>query len=222
MKRLRKAKGPTRFFMCGEYGENFGRPHYHALLFGCQFPDRVLLKTNPMRLYRSAELERLWPFGFSSIGDVTMESAQYVAGYVTSQKRGPAAEDHYWKLVPETGELVQVAPEYGRMSLKPGIGSTYFQKFHREVTVRDGCVINGKVMKPPVYYDRHLKGSVSIDKKAGTATVRPAIDRMRYLEVQERRMYMALDMAPDSTPERLAVQETVVKSRMALKRRILE
>ena len=42
MKRLRKEFAPTniRFYMCGEYGETFSRPHYHACLFNCFFPDR--------------------------------------------------------------------------------------------------------------------------------------------------------------------------------------
>ena len=44
MKRLRKhkkatTKNPVRFFHCGEYGENFGRPHYHAILFNTNFRD---------------------------------------------------------------------------------------------------------------------------------------------------------------------------------------
>ena len=45
MKRLRKnkkanTKNPIRFFHCGEYGEKFGRPHYHAILFNTNFNDR--------------------------------------------------------------------------------------------------------------------------------------------------------------------------------------
>lgn len=224
MKRGRKALGPARFFMCGEYGEQFSRPHYHAIIFGWGFPDRELLKRDPL-LYRSKSLERLWPFGFSSIGDVTAESAQYVAGYVTSVISGDAADDHYWKLLP-SGELVQVAPEYGRMSLKPGIGYRYISRFSAEVTVRDGCVVNGKVMKPPVYYDRQLKDRFEFSKKEGKGrgSIPGIISREKYLEIKEARMYRAIDLnvEADSTPERLKVQENVVKSRMALKRRLLE
>ena len=43
MKRLRKHLEPLkiRFFHCGEYGDKFRRPHYHAIVFGYDFPDRI-------------------------------------------------------------------------------------------------------------------------------------------------------------------------------------
>ena len=82
MKRLRKEFAPTniRFYMCGEYGEDFSRPHFHACLFNCFFGDRKRIPggASGSPLYRSDILERLWPFGYSSIGDVTFESAAYV------------------------------------------------------------------------------------------------------------------------------------------------
>ena len=72
MKKLRK-KHPEKkicFFHCGEYGEKNNRPHYHALIYNHDFPDRKLFKQRKeIKLYTSKELEELWPYGFSTIGD---------------------------------------------------------------------------------------------------------------------------------------------------------
>lgn len=72
-----------RYFQCGEYGEDLQRPHYHACLFGFDFPDKKLWAVREgVRLYRSAMLEDLWRFGFSTIGDVNWNSAAYCARYI--------------------------------------------------------------------------------------------------------------------------------------------
>jgi hypothetical protein len=46
MKRLRKALAvddiSIRFFGCGEYGSKLERPHYHAIIFGYDFPHHSL------------------------------------------------------------------------------------------------------------------------------------------------------------------------------------
>ncbi len=73
-KRLRKAIYPIliRYYACGEYGEELSRPHYHALIFGYEFPDKELWKTiRGNKIYESKMLESLWGMGFCSIGDVT-------------------------------------------------------------------------------------------------------------------------------------------------------
>lgn len=158
MRRLRQVRPGVRFYMCGEYGETFGRPHFHALLFGCSFADR--LPTGPgSDLYTSAELSKLWPLGFSSIGDVTYASAAYVAGYVVKKVVGEAAEEHYSRVCPYTGEVYQVVPEFCRMSLRPAIGIPWLRKFHGDVYngSRDSVVCNGREYKPPRHYDRWMR-----------------------------------------------------------------
>jgi len=160
MKRLRKKYGQgVRFFHCGEYGDKNKRPHYHALLFGLDFKDRVLhSQRDGIRLYTSDNLSKLWPYGFSTIGDVTFESAAYVARYVMKKVRGEGKEDHYnnW-FDPVTGEIAQVDSEYATMSRKPGIGKVWYDQFKEDVYPNDYCVIRGHEIPPPRYYDTLLK-----------------------------------------------------------------
>lgn len=158
MKRLRKKYGKgVRFFHCGEYGEKNKRPHYHALLFGVDFSDRVLWsQRNGVKLYVSDNLSKLWPYGFSTIGDVTFESAAYCARYVMKKIKGEGASDHYMFTDMSTGEVSQVKPEYATMSRKPGIGKTWFDKYKSDVFPNDYCVIRGHEVKPPRYYETLL------------------------------------------------------------------
>ena len=64
MKRLRKKKGanqnqPIRYYQCGEYGDKFGRPHYHAILFNTNFRDREIIQ-GQKGLTQSETLSKLW------------------------------------------------------------------------------------------------------------------------------------------------------------------
>lgn len=147
MKRLRKRFGDgIRFFQCGEYGEDFNRPHHHVLLFGFDFPDRKYwCNSHGFRLYRSAILEELWPFGHCTIGNVTFESAAYVARYIMKKMNGDKAASHY------NGRL----PEFITMSRRPGIAHDWITQFKDDVYPNDKCVVRpGFIAKPPKYYDR--------------------------------------------------------------------
>lgn len=204
MKRLRKAKGKVRFYMCGEYGDLNLRPHFHACVFGCWFDDAVLFKgSGDSCLYTSETLSKLWPYGFATIGDVTFESAAYVARYVMKKVTGDQALDHYRRVSPITGEVFNVEPEFSRMSLKPGIGALWFQKYHRDVYPHDYVVVNGREAKPPRYYDKQLAKLDPFEAEA--------------LEVG--RLERAMRHADDSTPERLAVRRRVAEARLNLKKR---
>ncbi len=161
MKRLRKHFGyeKVRYFHCGEYGDRYHRPHYHAILFGIDFEDKEFLQLrNGCPLYRSRTLEKLWPFGYSSIGSVTFESAAYVARYVIKKATGLEALDQYYAPDEDTGELIQVLEtEYTTMSRRPGIGSDWFDRFGTDVFPSDFITVNGKKFPAPAYYDKLLE-----------------------------------------------------------------
>lgn len=158
MKRLRKRYGnEIRYFHCGEYGEKNNRPHYHAIIFGMDFEDKELFHVREeIRLYISQNLAELWPYGFVTIGEVTMESCAYVARYVTKKIKGKDAEKHYIRWDPLTGEGIPIQPEYATMSRKPGIGKTWFDKYKSDVFPHDYVVIKKHKIRPPRFYDNQL------------------------------------------------------------------
>lgn len=207
MKRVRASNARVRFFVAGEYGDKDWRPHFHALLFGLDFPDRYYWSTNANgdKLYRSATLERLWPLGFSTVGGVSFQSAAYVARYVMKKVTGDAADKHYERVDPDTGEVYSLVPEFVHMSLKPGIGASWIRRFGADVYPKGKVVVNGVEAVPPRYYDK----------------VFAAADPGRWEDLQHRRLLDARARADDNTPERLAVKEVVARARVSrLKRSI--
>jgi len=158
MKRLRKfAKVPVRFFACGEYGEETFRPHFHACLFGFDFLDKKFHKTSKSgeRLYVSSRADSLWSHGNVWIGAVTFQSASYVARYVMKKVTGDQAE-FYYQSVDLSGELIPVEPEFVHMSLKPGIGSGWLERFGSDVYPSGEVVVQGKKSVMPRYYDLYF------------------------------------------------------------------
>lgn len=117
LKRLRKNLEPlkVRYFLVGEYGDLTQRPHYHAALFG----------VGPS-LYEN--VASTWKHGFTMCGDLTLHSAQYIAGYVTkklTKKDDPKLKGRH--------------PEFARMSLRPGIGANAMSSVRDTLTTDHGC-----------------------------------------------------------------------------------
>ncbi len=189
-KRVRKQVGPFRFLHCGEYGDQNGRPHYHACIFGLDFTEDKQPWKN--ELYTSETLTQLWGMGHVVAGPLTFESAAYVARYVMKKITGPMAEKHY------EGRK----PEYSTMSRRPGIGQTWFEKFCSEVYPSDQVVSRGRIMKPPRYYDKLL------EKK----------DEEQYLHIVKKRKE-ELPRGPERSYEKLRMKETVLEGRLEMGKR---
>lgn len=124
LKRLRKDQGKRglpkiKFYAVGEYGDTYGRPHYHLALFGEDFTDdRYAWRKAPSGhiLYRSPRLESLWSLGNSEIGDLTFDSAAYIARYIMKKITGDLAHRHYERVDATTGEIYYITPEFNLMS----------------------------------------------------------------------------------------------------------
>lgn len=182
MKRLRSRfpKDKMLFFACGEYGETNPktnivdggkyRAHFHAILFGFNFPDRVPCRMlDRADLFKSEILNSTWGYGECKIGAVTFESAAYVARYAMKKVTGDLAPAAY-TVITDDGEMIERTPEMLHMSKRPAIGRAWFEKFGRHVYHKDKVVVRGSEMQPPRYYDKLLpevvRGMVAADRAA--------------------------------------------------------
>lgn len=217
MKRLRKRFSGRliRFFHCGEYGERLGRPHYHCILYGVDFPDRKLYRSSSTgRLYVSELLNNIWSHGFCVIGDVTFESAAYVARYVMKKVTGGMAEGHYLVFDKDTGEVpispsgdfFYRTPEYVTMSRRPGIARAWYEDFVTDVFPSDEVIARGFPCRPPRYYDKLFGDS------------HPEVMD----EIKTKRLRRARANADNNTDERLDVRERVAKAKLSLYKRPLD
>ena len=202
MKALRHKYHPKiiRFYMCGEYGSNLQRPHYHFLIFGHRFDDLILFSEREgINTFTSETLDKIWGLGFCTVGEVTKESAGYVARYCLKKIGGKNAEQHYQTTHPATGEILTIQPEYNSMSTKPGIAKSWYEKYKSDVFPADMVILkDGTRVKTPRYYDLLLN-----DDEPET------IQRIKEERTKEQDLRWA-----DQTRRRLATRETVKKAQI--------
>lgn len=201
MKRLRKHFQPKkiRFLQCGEYGDKLGRPHHHAALFGIDFDDKIEFKKDDKSvLWTSEILQKKWRHGQCTVGELTFESAAYIARYISKKVYGETKECHYTRVNEETGEVITIKPEYITMSRNPGLASDYYKKYSKDVFPSDNIAVRGKLVKPPKFYLSQL------EKK----------DPQLYAAVKKTRTKTAKENASENTYDRLLVKETVKKAQI--------
>lgn len=164
IRRLRKTVDhKIRYFYCGEYGDENGRPHYHICFFNQSFSDQQLWRDNEgFYTYTSPTLDKLWPYGFSTVAALNFETAAYTARYALKKITGKMADEHYLRC-DEHGEAYWLLPEYIRMSTgrnKPcGLGAGFYEKFSDDIWPSDEVPVPGKgvIKKVPRYYQTILQ-----------------------------------------------------------------
>lgn len=162
-----KLDTPFKYFLVGEYGDNFDRPHYHALIFGYDFGlNRHRLSqaaTNPFtndknksttdltvlhdtNALNCPELTDIWGLGYTSVGELTFDSAAYCAQYAMKKVNGPKAKAHYQGRHPEFMRTSQNA-----------IGKQYALQFANEIIQHNSVLSNGVSQPIPNYYLRQYE-----------------------------------------------------------------
>ncbi|UDN67885.1 replication initiator protein [robinz microvirus RP_171] len=142
IKRLRKRNQGIRYFAIGEYGTEFGRPHYHAVIFNLIDLDLVTLSwaDNHGR-----------PIGHVTGSRATLGRIRYMVEYMALPQK-------------ENGKQ----KAFRLMSRNPGIGHNYIQKwkaFHKARS--DSVVFNfstpcamPRYYKDKIYTTQHQKAMV--------------------------------------------------------------
>jgi hypothetical protein len=115
-KQLRKKRQSTwpfkfRYFLIGEYGGKFGRPHYHILFFNLN-PDLI-----------EVEFQRTWGMGITEVSKLNDRRINYATKFHVLANNGLRGSDF------ET----EVSKEFTTMSRNPGIGYQYI-KTHKKVS----------------------------------------------------------------------------------------
>ena len=137
IKRLRRrSETPIRYFLTGEYGEKTRRPHYHAIIFGEDFLGGAYDIDH--KLYSNPVIDQAWGHGLVSIGNLTLASAMYTAGYTTKKVNDPDT--------------------FSIMSRSPPLGRTWVQQHHDNLRRLEHVVIEGQEIPIPDVYLKWLEG----------------------------------------------------------------
>lgn len=154
-KRLRKRLGPNglriKYYSCGEYGDSYGRPHYHALIYGLNMSHADLI----FKAWGKCE-----PQSFKCEVPTSKDALGYVAGYTRKKIR-----KRYNSWYRETHGR---EPEFARQSI--GIGKSWALAHADQYKAQLSYYQDGKERFLPRYYRKVL----GIDAEM----LQPQIDKM--------------------------------------------
>lgn len=161
------------YYVCGEYGSNRQRPHYHAIVF---------FNGDISPLYAFKMLEKHWQYGSTFVGTVTEESVAYTLKYISKKPSVPQYR----------GDTR--TREFSRMSKK--LGADYINKatikwHHNDLEKRCFLPLAGggkaplpRYLKDKIYTKEDKKAIV--DYMAETANARTAGKTLELRKISDK------------------------------------
>lgn len=193
-------ENPIRQSYCGEYGEDKKRPHYHVILYNCDFVDKCMhYKTEGgNQVYTSAILSKLWKFGMSEFGYAKPESIAYLYKYILKKK---TRKEKQQPLVLEIDGITwEVEHEFIESSRNPGIGA----HLRGSPSLKKGFLtVNGQKKKIPKYYLEDMRKN----------------DRDTYEKISDKK-FDFMKSIPSESPLRLRQKENAQRKLTSPKRKL--
>lgn len=173
-----------RMFYVGEYGDQSARPHYHLILFNyptCRYGLSRYNKVVKNCCSVCDHIRDVWKKGQIQCGEVTAESAQYVAGYTI--KKMTKADDIRLK-----GRV----PEFAEPSRRPGLGvnamwdvASVLMEFNldqKETDVPSSLRHGKKELPLGRFLRRKLRSFIGKDEKAPPEVIEALKEALRPLQ----------------------------------------
>lgn len=210
LKRLRYTLAGQKIstMVTGEYGSINKRPHWHALIFNYWPHDYKKVRENDLgnNVYTSEEIAGLWKKGRHDFGEVSLESAGYVARYAAKKLVHGKDEDHDYQPIHKT-------------SSKNAIGRSWIERYYKH-TFENGFVVlpNGHTAKIPRYYvDWCKKNKPTLWEHYVTQVLPDVIAKVELKERKEEMEYFSQLWSrkwskPNPLP-RAKVKETYLKQK---------
>lgn len=151
----KKLSGQLKYFACGEYGDQNGRPHYHDIILGFSRYDKEFVSA----------VKKSWPYcdwnklKFDDVfGTVNYDSCRYVADYSFSKKsRKDLVKEGFLeavKVVNEFGDktVYKIIKQPPFQLISQGIGLSFINEFRDELLQREKVTVHGAERNLPRYY----------------------------------------------------------------------
>lgn len=167
----------------GEYGDKKKRPHWHAIIFNYDWPDKIQVGKTELGdpVFNSKILESLWPYGRCESGTVTFKSASYVARYATKKLYHGKDGTHDFEPI-------------SKRSSKNAIGKRFIEKFWPDVFTHGYIVLDdGTQCGIPRYYEDWLKKHKPEEwlryiTKIKTKIIKEATDKEKKTSLEEKKI----------------------------------